>query len=229
MSKEIGISRDSKPVWREWLESLLVVAVIAILVRSFVVAPFKIPSSSMVPTLEVGDYIFVLRYPYGLRVPFTDLQFFAHPPKRGDVAVFDYPEDRSKDYIKRIIGLPGDTIVYQDNKLSINGKEMPLFPEGRRTYFLADGEADVSMRYSEQLGDVKHAVLRKQRTIRDGTWKVPEGMFFVLGDNRNNSRDSRFWGYVPQSFLVGHAAIVWWSWDAHAGKVRWDRLGHIVE
>ena len=229
MSTDFGSSKKTKPVWREWLESLLVVAIIAILVRSFIVAPFKIPSSSMVPTLEVGDYIFVLRYPYGLRLPYTDLQFFAHPPKRGDVAVFDYPEDRSKDYIKRIIGLPGDMIEYRDNKLSINGKEMPLTLEARRTYFLASGEADVSMRYSEQLFDVKHPVLRKEETIRDGAWKVPADMFFVLGDNRNNSRDSRFWGFVPQSFLVGHAAIVWWSWDGHANKVRWDRLGHLVE
>jgi len=227
--KEPGISCKEKPVWREWLESLLVVAVIAILVRSFVVAPFKIPSSSMVPTLEVGDYIFVLRYPYGLRVPYTDMQFFAHPPKRGDVAVFDYPEDRSKDYIKRIIGLPGDTIEYKENGLIINGKEMPLVHEGRRTYFLAGGEADVSEQFSEQLDEVKHAVLRKEYTLRDGVWKVPEGMYFVLGDNRNNSRDSRFWGYVPQSYLVGHAAIVWWSWDNHAQKVRWERLGHLIE
>jgi len=229
VSSEFGSSKHSKPVWREWLESLLVVAVIAILVRSFVVAPFKIPSSSMVPTLEVGDYLFVLRYPYGLRVPFTDLQFFAHPPKRGDVAVFDYPEDRSKDYIKRIIGLPGDFIEYRGNRLSINGVEMPLKQDGLRTYYLASGEADVSGLFSEQLGDVQHAVLRKAETIRDGAWTVPEGMFFVLGDNRNNSRDSRFWGYVPQSFLVGHAAIVWWSWDGHAKKVRWERLGHLVE
>ncbi|HCS12455.1 MAG: signal peptidase I [Zetaproteobacteria bacterium CG06_land_8_20_14_3_00_59_53] len=227
--KQPGLSQAQKPAWREWLESLIVVAVIAILVRSFVVAPFKIPSSSMVPTLEVGDYIFVLRYPYGLRIPFTDMQFFAHPPKRGDVAVFDYPEDRSKDYIKRIIGLPGDTIEYTDNKLSINGVEMPLELDGRRTYFLADGEADVSGLFTEQLGDVKHQVLRKPQSIRDGVWKIPQGMFFVLGDNRNNSRDSRFWGYVPQSYLVGHAAIVWWSWDGHAKKVRWDRLGHLVE
>ena len=229
MHMDSGISKNKKPVWREWLESLLVVAVIAILVRSFVVAPFKIPSSSMVPTLEVGDYIFVLRYPYGLRIPFTDLQFFPHPPKRGDVAVFDYPEDRSKDYIKRIVGLPGDLIEYRDNKLSVNGKQMPLHLDGRRTYFLADGEADVSELYTEQLDDVKHFVLRKDYSIKDGTWTVPEGMYFAMGDNRNNSRDSRFWGFVPQSYLVGHAAIVWWSWDNHAQKVRWRRLGHIVE
>lgn len=217
-----------KPVWREWGESLLVVAIIAIVIRSFVVAPFKIPSSSMVPTLDVGDYIFVLRYPYGLRIPFTDMQFFPHAPERGDVAVFDFPEDRSKDYIKRIIGLPGDDIRYEKNRLYVNGVEMPLKKLGVRTYFLSDGEADVSGLYEELLVRLKHQVLRKAFSIRDGEWKVPPGHYFVLGDNRNNSRDSRFWGFVPQSYLVGHAVIVWWSWDVHRGAVRWDRIGHLV-
>jgi len=218
-----------KAVWREWTESLLVVAIIAIVIRSFIVAPFKIPSSSMVPTLEVGDYIFVLRYPYGLRIPFTDLQFFPHPPHRGDVAVFDYPEDRSKDYIKRVIGLPGDDILYKKNKLYVNGVEMPLEKLGERTYFMADGEVDVSGLYEERLFDVKHQLLRKEFSIRDGEWKVPRDHYLVLGDNRNNSRDSRFWGFVPQSYLVGHAAIVWWSWNGHQGAVRWGRIGHLIQ
>jgi len=222
------MSKNKKPVWREWGESLLVIAVIAIVIRSFIVAPFKIPSSSMVPTLEVGDYIFVLRYPYGLRIPFTNLQFFPHPPRRGDVAVFDYPRDRSKDYIKRIIGLPGDDILYKKNKLYVNGTEMPLRKLGDRTYFMADGEADVSGLYEERLFDVRHQVLRKSFSIRDGEWKVPPGHYLALGDNRNNSRDSRFWGFVPQSYLVGHAAIVWWSWNGHKNAVRWGRIGHLI-
>ncbi len=218
-----------KAVWREWTESLVVIAIIAIVIRSFIVAPFKIPSSSMVPTLDVGDYIFVLRYPYGLRIPFTDLQFFPHPPKRGDVAVFNYPEDRSEDYIKRIIGLPGDDILYKKNSLYINGKKMPLKKLGERTYFMADGEADVSGLYEEHLFDVDHDVLRKNFSIRDGEWKVPKGHYLVLGDNRNNSRDSRFWGFVPQSYLVGRAVIVWWSWNGHESAVRWDRIGHLIQ
>ncbi len=222
------MSGRGKSAWREWLESVLIIALIAVVIRSFVVAPFKIPSSSMVPTLEVGDYIFVLRYPYGIRIPFTDLQFFAHMPRRGDVVVFDYPEDRSKDYIKRVIGLPGDDILYKDNRLYVNGHEMPLRKLGERTYFMADGRADVSGLYEERLFDVRHPVLRKAFSIRDGHWKVPPGHYFMMGDNRNNSRDSRFWGFVPQSYLVGRAAIVWWSWDRHAGRVRWERLGHII-
>jgi len=220
--------KRKKPAWREWLESLLVVAVIAFVIRSFVIAPFKIPSSSMVPTLDVGDYIFVLRYPYGIRLPFTDLQFFPSPPKRGDVAVFDYPDDRSKDYIKRIVGLPGDEIRYEDNKLYINGKEMPLKQIGKRVYFMADGAADVSGLYRERLFDVTHEVLRKDFSIKDGSWKVPPGHYFAMGDNRNNSRDSRFWGFVPQSYLVGKAVVIWWSWNNHEDTVRWNRIGSVV-
>lgn len=218
----------NKPVWREWLESLIVIALLAFVIRSFVVAPFKIPSSSMVPTLQVGDYLFVLRYPYGFRIPLTDIQLFSKPPKRGDVAVFVYPEDKSKDYIKRIIGLPGDTIKYVNNRLWVNGKEIPQRRKGKYTYFLGGGEVDVSELYEERLFDVTHEILRKDFSIRDGQWKVPEGHYFVLGDNRNNSRDSRFWGFVPQSYLVGRAVIVWWSWDPAVDEVRWNRLGHVV-
>jgi len=217
-----------KPVWREWLESLIVIALIAIVIRSFIVAPFKIPSSSMVPTLEVGDYIFVLRYTYGFRIPLTDIQLMPEPAHRGDVAVFDFPEDRSKDYIKRIVGIPGDEIRYEHNRLYVNGKEMPLTYREKRAYFMADGSVDVSGLFEERLFDVTHSVLRKETSIRDGVWKVPPGRYFVLGDNRNNSRDSRFWGFVPQSYLVGRAAIVWWSWDHARGEARWNRIGKVI-
>lgn len=221
--------KRQKSVWREWGESLLVVAVLAVCIRSFIVAPFKIPSSSMLPTLEVGDYIFVLRYPYGLRVPLTDLQFLAAAPERGDVAVFDYPEDRSIDYIKRVVGLPGDVVRYEGNRLYLNGKAVDREYLGERAYFMAAGSVDVSSHFIETLPpDTPHSILVKSETIRDGEWTVPAGHYFVLGDNRNNSRDSRFWGFVPQSHLVGRAAIIWWSWDGNNSKVRWDRLGSLV-
>ena len=221
--------KAQKPVWREWLESLLVIAVLAITIRSFIVAPFKIPSSSMVPTLVTGDFIFVWRFPYGLRIPFTDIQFFPTAPKRGDVLVFDYPEDRSKDFIKRLVGLPGDEIRYQDNRLYINGKEMSLLADGAYAYTMEGGLVDVSGKFEEDLEGVRHKVLRKKETIRDGVWTVPEGQYFMLGDNRNNSRDSRFWGFVPQHYLVGRAAVIWWSWDGDNGKVRWERLGTLLQ
>jgi len=227
LKKDVS-SAPEKPAWREWLESLIVIALIAIVIRSFIIAPFKIPSSSMVPTLQVGDYLFVSRYNYGLRIPFTDLQFLASDAQRGDVAVFDFPEDRNKDYIKRIIGVPGDVIEYQDNKLFINGKEMPLKREGTHSYFMGDNSIDVAAMFSEQLFDVDHHVLRKNFSIRDGKWTVPEGHYFALGDNRNNSRDSRFWGFVPQEYLVGKAVIIWWSWNSGTNSVRWDRLGSLI-
>jgi signal peptidase I len=222
------IEENQKPVWREWLESIIVIGLLAFVIRSFIVAPFKIPSSSMVPTLEVGDYLFVLRYSYGLRVPFTDLQFVPSAAKHGDVVVFDYPEDRSKDYIKRIVGVPGDHIAYHDNRLSVNGQLMPLKQLNVRPYYLGDGNVQVSMEFEEKLFDVSHHVLRQPYTLRDGDWTVPAGHYMVLGDNRNNSRDSRFWGFVPQEYLVGKAAIIWWSWDGVKGKPRWDRLGTIL-
>ena len=198
-------SVTEKPVWREWIESLLIIAVLAITIRSFVVAPFKIPSTSMVPTLEIGDYLFVLRYPYGFRIPLTDIQILSKEANRGDV------------------------VTYRDNKLSVNGKEMPLVEKGKRAYYMADGTADVSGVFEENLSGVKHQVLRKEYSIRDGEWTVPAGHYFAVGDNRNNSRDSRFWGFVPQSYMVGRAAIIWWSWDGFKNEVRWDRLGLVLE
>jgi len=222
------MEKQEKPIWREWLESLIVIGLIAIVIRSFIVAPFKIPSSSMVPTLEVGDYLFVTRYDYGFRIPLTDIQIAPKAAHHGDIVVFDYPGDRSIDYIKRIVGLPGDKIIYKDNALYVNGKKMPLLKKGERAYFMGDGRLDQSGLYEESLFDVDHEVLRKAYSIKDGSWTVPEGHYMVLGDNRNNSRDSRFWGFVPQSYLVGKAEVVWWSWDHVKGEVRWDRLGKLL-
>lgn len=218
-----------KSQWREWIESIVVIVLLAVVIRSFVIAPFKIPSSSMVPTFEVGDFLFVSRFNYGFRVPFTDLQFMASEATRGDVVVFDYPEDRSKDYIKRIVGVPGDTIEYLNNELIVNGKKMNLTAEGTHSYYMGDNSMDVSGLFSEQLLNVKHHVLRKKYSIRDGKWVVPAGKYFVLGDNRNNSRDSRFWGFVPQKYLVGKAVVIWWSWNSATNAVRWDRLGTLVK
>ncbi|MDQ6989685.1 MAG: signal peptidase I [Mariprofundaceae bacterium] len=222
-------NKQGKPAWREFIESLLVIILLALLIRSFIISPFKIPSSSMVPTLEVGDLLFVTRYAYGFRLPFTDVQWLASEAKRGDVVVFDYPEDRSKDYIKRVVGIAGDVIEYKDNMLYINGLKMNLSDNGVHTYLMGDNSTGVSGLYMEQLDDVQHQVLRQSYSIRDGKWTVPEGHYFMLGDNRNNSRDSRFWGFVPQEYLVGKAVVVRWSWKGVSSwSVRWDRLGTLI-
>jgi len=226
--KQAAEKTPEKSSWREWIESLVVIVLIAAVIRSFIVAPFVIPSSSMVPTFEVGDYLFVSKYNYGLRVPFTDIQWLKSDAERGDVVVFDYPEDRSKDYIKRIVGVPGDVIEYRNNSLFVNGKKMPLTELGVHSYFMGNHAVDVSGLFEEDLTGIKHHVLRKDYSIRDGKWKVPAGKYFVLGDNRNNSRDSRFWGFVPQEYLVGKAVVIWWSWNDATGSIRWDRLGTLV-
>ena len=210
------------------VRELLIVLAIVAPIRAFVVAPFKIPSSSMVPTLLVGDYLFVTRFDYGFRIPFTDIQLFPRPPARGDVAVFVYPEDPSKDYIKRIVALPGDVVEYRDNALYINGRKMPLRDLGPYTYRMASGLEDAAERYEEDLMGVRHEVLRKDYSIRDGVWRVPEGCYFALGDNRNNSRDSRFWGCVPQRNLVGKARVIFWSWDSVRHLPRLARLGRWI-
>ncbi|RME86125.1 MAG: signal peptidase I [Zetaproteobacteria bacterium] len=213
---------------RYWAREIAIVAAIVIPIRLFIVSPFKIPSSSMVPTLLVGDYLFVTRFDYGFKIPFTDIQLLPHPPKRGDVAVFEYPEDPSKDYIKRIVGLPGDLVEYRNNRLFINGREMPLRYIGEYTYTMAGGQQDTASRWRERLFDVEHDVLRKSFSIKDGRWRVPKGCYFALGDNRNNSRDSRFWGCVPQKNLVGKARIIFWSWDSAHFRPRLGRIGTII-
>jgi len=240
--KENHQANNGKPVWREFIESVIIIALLALTIRSFIIAPFKIPSSSMVPTLEVGDYLFVTRYNYGFRIPLTDIQFLTSEAKRGDVVVFDYPEDRSKDYIKRIVGVPGDIIEYKNNMLTINGKALALQQKGMHTYLTGGNYTDAGELFAEQLFDVEHAILRRpdlevrflqsrgKDVEREGRWIVPEGKYFAMGDNRNNSRDSRYWGFVPQEYLVGKAVVVWWSWKGLSSwSVRWDRLGQWVD
>jgi signal peptidase I len=200
--------------------------------RAFVVEPFKIPSAAMEPTLKIGDYILVHKTSYGWNVPFTSRRLvrFAEP-NRGDVAVFRYPGDRYIDYIKRVIGLPGDTVAYVDKKLSINGKEVPT--RAVESGLITDPEADAytRKRYQETLDNVEHAILIdpvlpafhagavRQFPGKEGckyqeagvVCTVPEGHYFVMGDNRDSSSDSRYWGFVPEEDFVGRAFVIWYS------------------
>ena len=157
---------------------------------------------------------------------------FCLPKTAWPPTLFDYPEDRSIDFIKRIVGIPGDEIQYKGNRLYVNGKELPLTYEERRLYFSQYGDPFPAQQFEEDFFGLKHKVLheinlRPERVV-EGTWKVPEGHFFAMGDNRNNSKDSRYWGFVPQSHLVGKAVVVWWSWDSAKSTVRWGRLGQLV-
>jgi len=220
-------TRDAKePLWVEWGASFFPVILIVFVLRSFLFEPFKIPSGSMIPTLLVGDFILVNKFTYGVRLPVINKKIIdINSPQRGDVMVFRYPEDPSLDYIKRVVGVPGDTVSYQNKRLTINGKAVPtqktsdyLHPE--RLYY--------SEQILEKLSDFEHRALNDTDApafIQDAarfphrenctynaagvSCKVPAGHYFMMGDNRDNSRDSRAWGFVPEENIVGKAFFIW--------------------
>jgi signal peptidase I len=201
------------PAAVEYAKAFFPVLAAVLVLRSFVAEPFRIPSASMVPTLEVGDFILVNKYAYGLRLPVIDRKVVElGSPARGDVVVFRYPPDPTQDFIKRVVGLPGDVVEYRDRSIFINGARAPQH----------DG--------LERLGGVEHQ-LRLQPWLPDqpGRWVVPPGQFFVMGDNRDNSRDSRVWGFVPEANLVGRAFVVWMNWRPFASMPRWDRIGKRID
>ena len=215
-----------EPILVEYSRSLFPVIVIVLVLRSFLVEPFRIPSGSMLPTLLVGDFILVNKFAYGIRLPVANAKIVEMgKPQRGDVVVFRYPADPSLDYIKRVIGVPGDNIQYRNKQLFINGEPVPQQLLG----VYSDRGHAVVERHSEQLGGVEHDIfLRSNYPVREGSWTVPADKYFVMGDNRDNSNDSRVWGFVPDENLVGKAFLIWMSWDADRWGVEWDRIGEVI-
>lgn len=203
---------------------------LATVFRSFVASPYKIPSSSMVPTLLVGDYLFVSKFSYGLRVPLTDIFFFESAPARGDIVVFraDVGGTGVNNYIKRVVAVPGDRIAYHDKQMYLNGAPVALEPAGEYVYS-DDGAPVFARRYVENLGGVQHwAMLQDTPGMEVEETLVPEGKFVMVGDNRDNSYDSRAWqhpnwGFVPRSAIVGRAEFIFWSWNRRFVP-RFDRL-----
>ncbi len=222
---------QSEPVLVEYAKAFFPVILIVLLLRSFLVEPFRIPSGSMMPTLLDGDFILVNKFTYGIRLPVLNTKVIeVGSPKRGDVAVFRFPKDPSIDYIKRVIGLPGDVVSYRNKEIYINGERMPQTFKGS---YVGQGTA-LSMTGAilaeEKLGEISHDILiRKERPIRHGEFRVPEGHYFVMGDNRDNSNDSRFWGTVPEENLVGRAFFIWMNWDDVDNTIRWGRLGSTIK
>jgi signal peptidase I len=225
--------RDDKlrqPWWLEYSASFFPVILVVFVVRSFVVEPFKIPSGSMVPTLLVGDFILVNKFEYGIRLPITNTKITeGRPVERGDVVVFRYPKDESVDYIKRVIGLPGDIVEYQDKQLTINGKPVPETP---LPDYLDDERMGYSKQFEEDLGGRKNAILNNPAVppfivgaedypyrdnctynARGVICKVPPGNYFMMGDNRDNSADSRYWGFAPDRNIVGRAFFIWMNFS----------------
>ena len=201
--------KNKKSTFREYAEAILVALVLALVIRTFVVQAFKIPSGSMEPTLEIGDHILVNKFIYGVKIPFLSTRLFPlEKPQRGDVIVFIYPLDKSKDFIKRVVAVQGDTIRIVNKKLYLNGSEVP----------------DPHAVYKEDTVFAAEA----QKRDNFGPVTVPEGCLFVLGDNRDRSLDSRFWGVVPLEDVRGRAFIIYWSWDSQGRTVRWSRIGHLI-
>jgi signal peptidase I len=238
-----AITGYKEPVIVEYARSFFPVILIVLLLRSFLVEPFRIPSGSMMPTLLVGDFILVNKFAYGLRWPVLNSKFLAiGEPKRGDVVVFRFPEDPSVDYIKRVVGVPGDRIEYRDKILYVNGAPAPQTPLGKYLGIGAGaGMTDADLRL-EDLTGVDHQILiepgapdfkcRPFSTLAvGGPLVVPEGRYFAMGDNRDNSYDSRCWGFVPEQNLVGKAFAIWMSWDTRlAGfPVDWGRIGDLIK
>ncbi|TVQ85385.1 MAG: signal peptidase I [Chromatiaceae bacterium] len=230
-----------EPVLVEYARAFFPVILVVLLLRSFVVEPFRIPSGSMMPTLLVGDFILVNKYDYGLRLPVIHTLIWRRgEPARGDVVVFRFPQQESVDYIKRVVGVPGDQVYYRNKTLYINGEPLPQFPLG---VYEGDGEGfgqSGLMELTETIDDREHSILVNPRigdfppacrVLAGGPVTVPEGHFFVVGDNRDNSNDSRCWGFVPERNLVGKAFVIWMHWNSErAGlPIAFDRLGDLIK
>lgn len=260
LSEDMRQQLAPQPAWAEYSQSIFPIIAAVLILRTFLYEPFQIPSGSMMPTLLRGDFILVEKFSYALRDPLARNEIVTmDKPKRGEVAVFKFPPNPSVDFIKRIVGLPGDRIIYRNKTLYIEPAcaegqsdcaELEVVSKeiaGRAEYFRGPYPLD---RYTETLGDVSHEILvdsadvpysqnyYKQAGTSSDEWIVPEGHYFMMGDNRDNSEDSRFWGFVHEDLLVGRAVFIWMSFDMDRDAdswlpgwiptgIRWQRLGSV--
>jgi len=226
-----------EPFLVELARTFFPVILLVFLLRAFTVEPFRIPSASMTPTLLKGDFILVNKFLYGLRVPVLNTKFFdISSPHRGDVMVFRYPGDTKVNYIKRVVGLPGDRIRYAGREVFVNGEPMKQADGGTYDYEESGSRQVAAQLKVESLGTVDHNILLDPSVgggagrSGEGEWTVPAGQYFVMGDNRDHSNDSRYWGFVPDGLVVGKAFLIWFSWnsgDVHG--VNWSRMGNKIK
>jgi signal peptidase I len=232
--EEAARRASREPLYVEYARAFFPVILIVFLLRSFVIEPFRIPSGSMLPSLQIGDFILVNKFAYGLRLPVINKKVVEiGAPRRGDVIVFRFPGDESVNYIKRVVGLPGDRIVYEAKKLYVNGRLMPQAPGASYTVRQSDAPLYTAIQHTENLDGVEHQILVSGRGQSDPPpFQVPAGHYFVMGDNRDHSNDSRYWGSVPQENLVGKAFLIWFSWDSSRSswfwKIAFDRIGNTI-
>ena len=213
-------SLRKKSIFREYVEAALIAILLALIIRTFVVQAFKIPSGSMEPTLLIGDHILVNKFIYGIKVPFTDHYIFQlSKPKRGDVVVFKWPKNEEKDFIKRVIGISGDKIEIKNDVLYVNDEKIMTQYIGIHK----DKYINSLNKYLEFFGESKHYIADEySKHERFGPVIVPENSIFVMGDNRDNSHDSRYWGFVSLPKIKGKAMIIYWSWP------NWKRFAHLI-
>jgi signal peptidase I len=206
------LTEKKKGRGREWIEAFVIALILALFIRAFILHPYRIPSSSMEDTLLKGDHIMATKYNYGMTLPFTTTKIWGKDivPKRGDIIIFTFPKNKSLDFVKRVIGLPGDTVQISHKKVYINGREYATGHE----------------KYTDNRN-----LTQGPGSIRDNTGpvKIKPGYIFAMGDNRDQSYDSRFWGQVPREYIKGKARIIYFSWDNLLGKPRMSRIGSLIK
>lgn len=226
-----NMSEKKLPIIIDYARSFFPILLIVFLLRSFLFEPFRIPSGSLEPTLLMGDFILVNKFDYGIRLPVVHKKIYGSSiPKRGDIMVFRWPPNPSYDFIKRVIGLPGDKISYINKELSVNGTKIPQAFLQKSMAVNESGSEWQAQEKQEDLLGLKHNILvdsaKSSRDFHDIV--VPEGMYFVMGDNRDDSADSRYWGFVPDKNIVGKAVLVWMSWDGIKKSLRFNRMGTLI-
>ena len=226
-----GYKKDGKIL--NWLtyqaKSFLPILLIVLFLRSFLAEPFRIPSGSMLPTLLIGDYILVNKFTYGIRLPITKTKIFdISSPKRGDVVVFRYPGNEKINFIKRIIGLPGDRISYKNKTIFVNNFEYKKISTVEHDYLSEFSRPEIDIFFENNTKKIYSTLNDNMSPSNDEKFIVPEGKYFVMGDNRDHSSDSRYWGFVPEKNLVGRAFLIWLSFDSNKFSIKLDRIGDSI-
>lgn len=228
----MGDGHPRKDPWLiEYSKAFFPVILVVFLLRSFVVEPFRIPSGSMLPNLHIGDFILVNKFSYGIRLPVINKKIIdTSAPDRGDVMVFRFPHDPTINFIKRVVGLPGDKIEYKGKRLHINGEPVKTELLGAFDFKQVSKKNYVGSRFMETLDMNMHEIIvDSNKRTKETSYAVPEGHYFVMGDNRDHSNDSRYWGFVPEKNIIGRAFFIWFSWDLEgSGDLAWERIGNSV-